>query len=83
MTCWAITWEDTTNVGGWLSHPEVEEFAQDGGWLCVNVGWVSYEDDECVVLSARKAEDAEQWGLSERIPKRSILSRVVIRADPS
>lgn len=69
-----ITWIDTTNIAGWQTQEELEEFAKDGGWVCRNTGWVSYEDSECVVLSARRSGSGH-WGLSERIPKSSIKSR--------
>jgi hypothetical protein len=71
-----VIWEDTTNVGGWLDRSEIESFATDGGWMCRNVGWLTYEDADCIVLSARRSDDDQQHvGLSERIPKRSIIGR--------
>lgn len=79
-----VTWEDTTNVATWQDRDEVREFATDGGWVCQNVGWVVYEDDECVVLAARRADDKQgHVGLAERIPKRAIIERTVIRSSPN
>jgi|SRR5579871_1246320 len=66
-----VEWIDTANVAAWQEPGELAEWAKDGGWVCRSVGWVAYEDDECVVLSARRA-DSGQWGLSERIPKSAI-----------
>ena len=69
-----IVWVDATNVATWLDADELNEWAKDGGWICQNVGWVSYEDDDCVVLSARRSNSGH-WGLSERIPKQAIRDR--------
>jgi hypothetical protein len=71
-----VVWEDTTNIAAWQDEDDLREFATDGGWKCKNVGWITYEDEACVVLSARLADDKEQHvGLSERIPKRAIIDR--------
>lgn len=76
-----VTWEDTTNVAAWQTRGEMAEWAQAGGWICHNVGWVVHEDDECIVLAARQVEDEEKHvGLAERIPKRAVLSRQAIDA---
>ena len=69
-----VTWVDTTNIAAWQTQEELEEFAKDGGWVCENIGWISYEDDDCVVVSSRRSGSGH-WGLSERIPKVSIKSR--------
>lgn len=76
-----VEWEDTVNIAEWSTMEEVEEFARKGGWRVVNVGWLLYEDDECVVLAARVAPLVEppQTGLYERIPKRAITSRRTIQ----
>lgn len=78
-----VVWEDTTNMATWLDEQEVVEFATDGGWRCRNVGWVTYEDEDCVVVSARLAEDRNgHVGLSERIPKRAIIERLALGPTP-
>lgn len=75
-----IVWEDTTNVAAWQTRNEMTDWAKARGWLCSNVGWVTYEDDECVVLSSRIVSDEERHvGLSERIPKRAILKRTALK----
>lgn len=69
-----VTWEDTTNVAAWQTHDEMEEWARAGGWVAHNVGFLVYEDNECVVVAARAVDDEERHvGLAERIPKRAIL----------
>lgn len=72
-----VEWVDTTNVAAWMPIDEIASWAADGGWICRNVGYLVYEDDQCVVLAARIAADAEppQAGLSERIPTASIRGR--------
>lgn len=76
-----VRWEDTTNIAGWCTPEEITEFATDGGWICENVGWLIRDDDECIVLSARRSSDAQQHrGLTERIPRRSIISVTPIPA---
>ena len=73
-----VTWEDTTNVATWQDADDIREFATDGGWVCQNVGWVVHEDDDCIVLAARRADDKQgHVGLAERIPKRAIISRTL------
>lgn len=69
-----VTWEDTTNVAAWQTHADMVEWAQAGGWIAHNVGFLVHEDDACVVVAARVVDDEENHvGLAERIPKRSIL----------
>lgn len=71
-----VTWEDTTNIAAWQDAEEIAEFARDGGWRCQNIGWIVYEDDDCVVVAARRAFDKQaHHGLAERIPKRAIIHR--------
>jgi hypothetical protein len=78
-----VTWEDTTNVATWQDADDIKEFATDGGWVCQNVGWVVYEDEDCIVLAARRADDKQQHvGLAERIPKRSVIDRVDVQGRP-
>lgn len=74
-----VEWDDTTCVAAWLDRPEVAGLATDGAWRCHNVGWLVYEDDDCVVLSARRSGDSQRHvGLSERIPKRAIVGRLTV-----
>jgi hypothetical protein len=69
----AVDWVDTTNMAAWLTPDELVEFATDGGWACTNTGWVSYIDDDCVVVSARRSGTGH-WGLSERIPRQAVTA---------
>ena len=62
-----VTWVDTTNIAGWQTQDELKEFATDGAWVCRNTGWISYQDNECVVVSSRRSESGH-WVLSVRIP---------------
>lgn len=72
-----VEWTDATNIPTWATLTEIAEWAGGGGFICHNVGYLVYEDDECVVLAARLAFDAEppQAGLYERIPKDIISNR--------
>jgi hypothetical protein len=76
-----IEWIDTTNIAAWTDLADIEEWATDGGFVCRNVGFLIHEDDDCVVLAARVALDAEpaQVGLFERIPKGVIRYRKGLR----
>lgn len=83
-----VEWTDTTNIAAWCDLDEVKEFAENGAWVCRNVGFLVNEDDECVVLAARAAPSATppQVGLFERIPKRAITRRwplSKVQAEPS
>lgn len=75
-----IEWTDATNIATWTDLDELAEWAKEGGFVCRNIGYVTYEDDDCVVLSARIALDAEpaQHGLFERLPKGMIIGRKVL-----
>lgn len=77
-----VVWEDTTNVAQWQTRDELVEWAQAGGWVARNIGYLVYEDDACVVVAARLVEDEERHiGLAERIPKRAVLSRQELHRD--
>lgn len=77
-----VVWEDTTNVAAWQTRDELIEWAKAGGWVARNIGYLVYEDDECVVVAARVADDEERHvGLAERIPKRPVISRHELHAD--
>lgn len=66
-----VEWVDTTNIATWENLAEIPAWAEDGGYVCRNVGYLVHEDDECVVVAARIAlsADPHQVGLFERIPK--------------
>lgn len=78
-----VHWEDTTNMADWQSRQEVLEFATDGAWICENVGWVIVDNEDCIVLSGRRAGKIGQYGLTERIPRRNVLSvqRLTVTGD--
>lgn len=67
-----VTWVDTTNMAAWLTPEEVADFARSGAWVCRNTGWVSYQDKDCIVVSARRSGSGH-WGLSERIPSVGVV----------
>jgi hypothetical protein len=67
-----VEWTDATNIGEWMDLSELREWATEKHGANVrNVGFLVYEDEECIVLAARKATEMEpkQIGLFERIPK--------------
>jgi len=72
-----VEWVDATNIPTWENLAEIAEWAKDGGFVCRNVGYLVHEDDDCIVLAARVAFDAEppQVGLFERLPKTIITDR--------
>jgi hypothetical protein len=73
-----VEWVDATNIAHWTDLADIAEFANDGAFICRNVGYLVHEDEDCVVLAARIAlvgAGAEQVGLYERIPKGIILNR--------
>lgn len=77
-----VEWIDATNIATWERLDEIAEWAKDGGFVCRNVGYLVHEDDECVVLAARIALEADpkQVGLFERIPKGIIQRRWTLTA---
>jgi hypothetical protein len=81
-----VCWEDTTNVAAWLTRDELHDLASNQAWKCENVGWVTWADDDCIVLSARRSTSGERHtGLNERIPRRAITSMrpAAATADPT
>lgn len=79
----AVSWDDATNIPTWEDLDGIAGWARTGGWRVTNVGYLVHEDDDCVVIAARAAFDAEprQVGLFERIPKRAITHRVDLSAE--
>lgn len=74
-----VVWEDTTNVAAWQTREEMIEWAKAGGWIARNIGYLVYEDAECVVVAARTVQDEERHvGLAERIPRQAILHQHLI-----
>jgi hypothetical protein len=70
-----VVWEDTTNVAEWQSHEEMIAWATESGWIAHNIGYLVYEDRDCVVVAARVVHDEERHvGLAERIPRQAILT---------
>jgi hypothetical protein len=68
-----VYWTDAHNTsGGWHDRDELLEFVEDNNWRCSNVGWLAYEDDECVAIAARVTHSKDQFGLIERIPRKMI-----------
>lgn len=75
-----IWWTDTTNVaGGWYDPDELKDFATNQIWRCSNIGWLIYEDDDCVVLAGRLTNDLSQVGLVERIPRKMIERQEILQ----
>jgi hypothetical protein len=76
-----VEWVDATNIATWEDLADIPAWAANGGFICRNVGYLVHEDDNCVVLAARIALDAEpqQAGLFERIPKGIILNRWTLK----
>lgn len=75
-----VEWTDTTNIAQWTNLDEIADWAPNGGFIVRNIGCLIHEDDQCIVLAARIALDAEppQVGLYERIPKAVIAYRWVL-----
>lgn len=70
-----VTWEDTTNMAAWIDPDDIKDFATNGAWRCENVGWVTWSDDDCIVVSARHTIVGEKHlGLSERIPRQAVVA---------
>jgi len=73
-----VKWEDAhNNQGAWLyGQQELEEFATDNRFVVTQVGYVAYEDGDCMVIASRitDPEDPETraYGQVERLPKRLI-----------
>lgn len=79
-----VAWKDTCNIAGWMDkHELVEELVEDPGrHLCWSVGFLVYEDDDCVILSARAMQNFSMVGLSERIPKGMIYEIEILIPAP-
>jgi hypothetical protein len=72
-----VTWRDaySVNLGGsWNDIEDLREYVKEGCCYCVNVGWILYEDDKKIVLSAAlqqssDIDDCENAALTMSIPK--------------
>lgn len=73
-----VEWVDATNIATWEHLDGIAGWAQETGksWVVASVGYLVYEDTDCVVVAARLAWDAEprQCGLFERIPRRAVTA---------
>lgn len=69
-----VEWEDAYNRAGWSTEEEVDEFLEDAGFRCVNVGYLIRQTDSCVLIAARASHAQGQYGLIERIPRRMVIS---------
>lgn len=76
-----VEWVDATNIAEWTDLSEIGEWAKSGAYICRNVGWLVYEDEECICLAGRisLAIDPHQAGLIERIPKSIIVGQWTLR----
>lgn len=76
-------WVDATNMALWTDVDDLADWAEDGGYLCRNVGYLVHEDDECIVLAGRIAlrGEPQQVGIFERIPKGVLLTRQTLRSE--
>jgi hypothetical protein len=76
-----IQWVDAhNNQGAWVYGTDgVEEFAKDVRFNVAQVGWLVFEDGECVVIASRVSKSADPdemaFGQLERIPKGVIKYR--------
>lgn len=76
------TWHDATNIAHWADLDDVPKWAKTGTFVVTNVGYLVYEDDDCIVLAARVALGGaipEQVGLFERLPRPIIRDMEVLR----
>ena len=75
LTCVELL--DATNIATWEQLSDIPAWATGDGFLCRNVGYLIYEDADCVVLAARMSPDGDNTmvGLFERLPKGMIVRR--------
>lgn len=70
-----IVWTDPSDRAAWQHVDDVAEWANDGSYVCESVGWLIYEDDETVIVAARRSVvDQAAVGLSMRVPRAVVRS---------
>jgi hypothetical protein len=77
-----IRWKDSSSrhFSTWREIDTVVEFAKGGAYDCASVGWLVYENKDCVVLAPHVAVDADDVIGEMKIPKGAIESRTVLIA---
>jgi len=74
-----IEWVDPCQVNAqWLGKEQFLSFAQHGGHLTTSVGFVMYEDEECVVMVQSISNDGELVSEAQKILKANIKRRTRI-----
>lgn len=72
----AVTWVDSqiSDAKEWLSEDEFSAWCDEGLPLCRSVGWLTYENDDFIVLSMTEFDG----GLADsmKIPKAAIRSKL-------
>lgn len=71
-----VDWADATNIATWMSQEDIIDWLEQKTYVSNNVGYLVYEDDDCVVVAARQGNFTPgeyAWGLVERIPKPMVL----------
>ena len=80
-----LKWLDAYSDGGWKTPQQVCEFINHEDCICENVGWLVYEDENTIVISARRLcwsdpkEETYEFGLFQKIPKPWIKHRKYLK----
>lgn len=66
-----IKWLDHYSDGTWKNKEQLAEFGKKKT-ICTTKGWVTYEDDDVIILSATRTSDGD-WGENMCILKCCII----------
>ena len=78
-----LQWQDAHSNGAWVSATDLEEKIGFKGFICEEIGWIIYEDEKEIHMCGRRGlwdeDQAQEYGMHQRIPKTWILKRKVFK----
>ena len=77
-----VLWEDTTNCAHWSDPDDVRDWTNFSfDHTCASVGWVVRDSDDALVLVAQRTVDNEQFAMTSRIPRGTIVRVIDLREE--
>jgi hypothetical protein len=70
-----VEWDDAYSRSDWTYDDQIDEKFDDGGWKCMNVGWLIRQSKDHVTIAGRASFTNTSYGLLQRIP-RGMIKRI-------
>jgi len=79
MELYYIEWVDAIANTGWMSEGETDDWFKTQSMIVKQVGWIVYEDDECIGMIGRLSEwdgGVKEYGQLQKIPTTWIKKKI-------